>query len=242
MAKLHDVVTCGIALSQEFSEKYNDKLYTRIADSFPLNQISIQALGEIIVDYLKQNSSIKKITMREFPNFTNGNVNGMLRIKDDEVLIYVNSKMNECWKRFTYCKELLQLYIDFSELYKGDDNYSTSDIIKQLTELVETQSQSVPNDGGVFTKASWEPFTDEVFTELTAIVMATDLVFDLNNDSSIIDQLFIFSDNNDIKTYDIAHAYKMPEYIVKFYKNNFYKFSKEMLESKKKIAAIELKS
>ena len=222
MAHLLDVVTEGILMSHDFSKTHNDKLYHR-PDGYIFPQIDINSLGVIVLEYLKRTSDINEIKIVSFDGFTNSNIYGVLKISKSRADIIVNSKLNACWLRFTICKELLQLYIDTTSTQGG---YASQDIITQITDLVEIQDQYM-NGAVVSTgfKNGANAIINKSITEFQAITMAIDLIFPFNEKFVLAEVLKEMLKAEEIKFYDIACLFKMPEFVIKAYYASFHKLS-----------------
>ena len=212
MAFLLPAIVDGIVSSNDLSTRH----YKDIYHSNSLFKINEKGLAKVVKDHLvAQQSKITQITINEFDEFEN-NICGMVLINGNHAEIVVNSKLNECWRRFTICKELLQLYCD--NRADSCDPYSQDEIVDQLDKLKEAQDKffSISSETGIsgLKKAFVE---DKSYEEFIAIAMAIILIFP-ERDIALINNIFNSINRGEITHFDVALALKMPEYfIIKYY-------------------------
>lgn len=228
MAYLLDEVRDGIILSHDFSDTNHDFIYE--TDSGFLAKLKTQEIGQIVLDYLKKTTNITQIDVRRCSWFPNSSICGMVLLNNQGIAtIYVNDKLNECWQRFTICKELMQLYID-GQAESEASIYAGNEIVKQIKDLVETQENLLNTSNSTFSNS---PFTDKVSSEMKAVAMAMDLIFPIRYRThlSVIPELL---STQEIKAFDVASVFKMPEYVINAYYAIFNNISTDLAENRAK--------
>lgn len=190
---------------------------------FFINKINVDNLAVIVRNYLRviTNDNQLEIVFKtiKFPNST---IYGALH-KDgkSEVTIYTNLELNDCWTRFVKCKELMQLYVDSNNTHSYRE-YSSSEIIKQIKEVIRSQGTLISADDVYEFDAGYE-------SEAIAFLATIDLFFPKE------DKLFVhilgemIAEKKGYTNYDLALTYKTPEFIVKFYRKYIEKMSMALL-------------
>lgn len=224
MANLLNVVTDAIVLSHDLSKTYEQIIY----EEGVLFKLDPDKLLDIVLDYLKQTTDIKGIDVRKHHNFPSGNVYGVLKIDNNIAQITVNGKLNDCWSRFTICKEILQLYIDTKCCIQ---NYPSSDIVQQINDLVEAQNRLVGTHINGASYFNEQEITEKAVSEFTAIAMAIDIIFPFSQKNGILSQIESLIVANEITLYDIAFILKMPEFVVTTYYKSFHNTSLQMIQA-----------
>ncbi|WP_018345018.1 hypothetical protein [Cytophaga aurantiaca] len=223
MAYLLDVVRSGITLSHDLSKRKEGEIYQ--ASTIPgILQLNTNALSDIVLEHLKLvNSPIKEIIIRKYHHFPTSNVYGILKVKRNTAEIIVNGKLNDCWTRFTICKELMQLYIDSQKgVQKG---YNPCDIKSQISDLVNIQDKYIKNTYNASFGNSLDPFSDESSTEFSAITMAIDIIFPFSHQEITTTAIMEILDDGTVSYYDVAKVHKMPEFVIKAYHKTFHNIS-----------------
>lgn len=228
MAKyLLDVVRNGIGYSHEISDTCHDTIY----DNGVLPKLQTKALAQIVLDRLKvMDCGIKEIIVNKYSRFPSNSICGVLLNNGGKANIYVNSNRTECWQRFTICKELLQLYIDCTSVPSTTSLYNGSQIVKQITELVDAQDKLIAEaTSATGLNNVSDPFPENVTTEMEAIVTAMDLVFAKRYKKEILNEIPSILSNRELRPYDIANIMKMPEFVVTTYYRSFHNISTSLM-------------
>lgn len=194
----------------------------------PFHRICIVSLSDFITEHLKKvtGNGLIKINIKKIKFPRDSSIYGSVyrNSNTSEITIYINGDLNECWCRFAICKELIQLYVD-GDVGKIHQFYTPKNIKEQMRDLVRSQR--------TLTNASEEIQFDEGFNlEATAFITTVDLIFPIADKNNLfVLGGMIDSNKYQYTNYDLALSYKMPEFIVKFYRRYIEKQSLLLLKT-----------
>lgn len=220
----------GLCLSHDIVKTSKKQIFSKNGNIPNLNLYKLEYvnLSLFVCEFVRKITGNKnwKIRIKEF-KFPNDSIYGMylFRKESNEINIYVNSELNECWTRFSICKELIQIYLDCGVNSDKDKSYSPSEIIEQIKEATIDQHSLNSTD------KNYE-FSEGFSGEVLAYIVVTDLFFPLDN-KKLIREIGKIIDlpNSNFTHYDLASLFKVPEHIAKFYRNSIEEASLAYLEA-----------
>lgn len=221
----------GICLSYDIVKTSNKTIFSinPIEKKLSLLKLDYKNLALFVRDFLRKildNENLDiYINKIKFPT---DSIYGMNIFNEDnnEIHVFVNSELNECWTRFVICKELIQLYLDCGVFSENKSSYTPEQIIEQIKEATISQHSLNSIDDNYEFSMGFE-------VEALAYIVVTDLFFPVDN-KLLVQKLgvnLIDVDTIEFSHYDLAKLFKTPEFITRFYRSEIEKSSLEYLET-----------
>ncbi|MBP7477421.1 MAG: hypothetical protein KA797_02770 [Chitinophagales bacterium] len=210
---LGEAIAIANELRQREEERYLVSCNLEGLEQIKGRKVDVEELAYVIRDYLRivKNDNDIQIVFKPI-KVSNEYLLGSAYNVGSVVEVYYSIDLNTCWQRFVQCKELVQLYIDNDESKSKTISYTPSDIINQLSEVINSQSILFSGDN----EKTFDPGFDN---EALAFIVAV-LVMLPPSDKNLIRFLghLIDDKTRNITHYDLALMYKTPEIIIKFYR------------------------
>jgi hypothetical protein len=156
------------------------------------------------------------------PSIPNDSYNSLILIPasiGDKFIIWINPNLNPCWKRYSLCKELLQIYYYFYLKRKNRYNeYPKDKICEQIGDLHKYHEILDDSSGEV---------PDKYVPELITFCATIDMFFYLDQKEFIRDLGTKLIDKGDIPFthYDLSEMYKCPQDMTIRYRKSIEKMS-----------------
>jgi hypothetical protein len=215
--------TEALAMSHDLQKNHGTSFYVPTEEDVALGlknvkKLDVKKLALVVRDYLRQIKDNQNIEIEFEPiDLPQGDILGACGWveSEDKFRIYYDAELNDCWKRFVICKELMQLYIDA----EGGNPYTQDQIIDQIKELFKARNIVAENN------TNYE-FSEGVSPEIQALIMSIDLMVCPENRLLFYYlNRFVSLTNNNLESYDLALMLKYPEFVIKLYRKYIEKSS-----------------
>lgn len=206
-------------LAQALSHQIGPEIYQfRSFQGFEVPQLNLEIFEERLIGQLKSLGRIPENTRIyvepfDFSEEILGIV--MYMVKKDRIDIHTASHLNKCKERLVVCKELCQIYLDKTEGYEPTESEPGlfRHIRRQIIDLVELHNETAAQ----FDRLDLL-FSEYNQNEFLSFFMAVNLIFPFGHRADF-QTLYerAMNNGNHLKLYDVAYAYRMPQFALKFF-------------------------
>ncbi len=213
------LLTVALSKSQELSKKIGTDIYQSISfQGFKIPELNIEVFERRAIGILKSENKLSErtvVSVQPFP--LNDEILGIvLYLNNNRIDIHPSANLNKWKERLVVCKELCQIYLDFTESNPADGSNHVlfREIRKQIFELITLHNETAAH----FDQLDLA-IDDKNRNEFLSFFMAINMIFPPErwSDFKILYEKTTRADGG-LTLYDMAYAYQMPRFALKFFR------------------------